>query len=82
MVHYGNDVYFGDTIKMLCLIVDDGSWIVPHGIPTSVRGDVNADGIFSIADLVMMQKWMIHYDGIADAKTGDLNNNDKLDAFD
>ncbi len=82
VVHYGNDVYFGDTIKMLCLIVDDGSWIVPHGIPTSVRGDVNADGIFSIADLVMMQKWMIHYDGIADAKTGDLNNNDKLDAFD
>ena len=82
VVHYGDDVYFGDTIKMLCLIVDDGSWIVPHGIPTSVRGDVNADGIFSIADLVMMQKWMIHYDGITDAKTGDLNNNDKLDAFD
>ena len=26
---YGEDVYFGDTITMLCLIIDDGAWIVP-----------------------------------------------------
>lgn len=30
VINYGNDVYYGDSIKMLCLIVDDGGWIVPE----------------------------------------------------
>lgn len=30
VVNYGDDVYYGDTIKMLCLIADDGKWIVPE----------------------------------------------------
>ena len=27
---YGDDVYYGDSITMLCLIVDDGCWIIPE----------------------------------------------------
>ena len=27
VLEYDDDVYYGDTITMLCLIVDDGSWI-------------------------------------------------------
>lgn len=30
VINYGDDVYYGDSIKMLCLIVDDGGWIVPE----------------------------------------------------
>lgn len=30
VINYGNDVYYGDSIKMICLIVDDGGWIVPE----------------------------------------------------
>lgn len=30
VVNYGDDIYYGDTIKMLCLIADDGKWIVPE----------------------------------------------------
>ena len=27
---HGDDVYYGDSITMLCLIVDDGCWIIPE----------------------------------------------------
>lgn len=29
ILDYGDDVYYGDTIKLLCLIADDNGWIVP-----------------------------------------------------
>lgn len=83
-LNYGEDVYFGDTITMLCLIVDDGGWIVPKADNTSVRGDVNADGKFNISDAVTLQKWLIADPDakIADWKAGDLCKDGKLDVFD
>lgn len=33
VLEYGDDVYYGDTIKMLCLIVDADAWIVPGSTP-------------------------------------------------
>ena len=57
VVEYDDDVYFGDTIKMLCLIIDDGGWIVPES--DSIIGDVNADGEFNIADVLLVQKWLL-----------------------
>lgn len=33
ILEYGNDVYYGDTIKMLCLIADADAWIVPGDSP-------------------------------------------------
>ncbi len=57
VVEYDDDVYFGDTIKMLCLIIDDGGWIVPES--NSIIGDVNADGEFNIADVLLVQKWLL-----------------------
>lgn len=83
-LNYGEDVYFGDTITMLCLIVDDGGWIVPKADNTSVRGDVNADGKFNISDAVTLQKWLLADPDakIADWKAGDLCEDGKLDVFD
>lgn len=57
VVEYDDDVYFGDTIKMLCLIIDDGGWIVPES--DSIIGDVNADGEFNSADVLLVQKWLL-----------------------
>lgn len=84
VVNYGDDVYFGDTIKMLCLIVDDGGWIVPLKKAESVPGDVNADGSFTVADVVLLQKWLLCVPDtvLADWEAGDLCKDNRLDVFD
>lgn len=45
-------------------------------------GDVNADGSFTAADVVMLQKWLLCAGGITDMHAGDLCKDGRLDAFD
>ncbi len=50
----------------------------------AVKGDVNADGVFNAADLLLMQKWML---GISDAEladrdAGDLKKDNTLNIYD
>ncbi len=49
-----------------------------------VKGDVNNDGVFNVADLIMMQKWLLAVPDttLANWKAGDLYENDRLDVFD
>lgn len=49
---------------------------------TYIRGDVNANGTFSIADIVMMQKWLVGAGTITDKTAGDMDGNNKLNIFD
>ncbi len=60
------------------------SIMMAQNAPESVRGDVNADGDFTAADLVALQKWLISAPNVnlADWKAGDFCENDRLDAFD
>ena len=67
---------------MLCLIVDDGGWIVPAEKSVSVRGDVNDDGVFSIADLVMAQRYILGNGDLTNWKNGDLCEDNVFDSFD
>ena len=55
----------------------------PKGI-TYIRGDINADGVFNVADAVILQKWLLAVPDthIANWKAGDLCEDDKLDVFD
>jgi len=83
VINYGDDVYYGDTIKMLCLIVDDGGWIVPKSETETICGDVNADGKFSVADVMAMQEWLLNDSTkLADWQAGDLCKDDVLNSFD
>lgn len=84
ILNYGEDAYFGDTITMLCLIADDGGWIVPKYENSVIIGDVNADGIFSSADVIMLQKWLIAAPGatLTDWKAGNLCKDDIINVFD
>ncbi|MBQ8297810.1 MAG: hypothetical protein IJX77_08520 [Ruminococcus sp.] len=82
ILDYGEDVYFGDTIAMLCLIVDDGGWIVPGANETSLPGDVNADGQVNSADAVMLQNYILNAGTVTDWKAGDLAEDDAIDVFD
>ena len=49
-----------------------------------ILGDVNADGEFTVSDIVLMQKWIL---GIPDANlenqdSADMDKNGKLNVFD
>lgn len=50
----------------------------------SIKGDVNADGGFNVADLVLLQKWLLAVPDtvLDDWSAGDLCEDNRLDAFD
>ena len=49
-----------------------------------IKGDVNADGSFNIADVVSMQNWLLGRKNMKsfDRKAADMLSDDILDAFD
>ena len=49
-----------------------------------IRGDVNADREFNVADVVAMQNWLLARSdhGVEDIKAGDLIDDGKVDSFD
>lgn len=49
-----------------------------------VKGDVNADGSFTVADVVLFQQWLLTVPDavLADWKAADLCEDDRLDVFD
>ena len=51
---------------------------------SSVRGDINADGRPDVADLVLLNKWLLAAPNtqLPDWKAGDLCGDDRLDVFD
>lgn len=48
----------------------------------TIMGDVNADGQFSIADLVLMQRFLLGRDDLKNWKAGDFTGNGKVEVFD
>ncbi len=50
----------------------------------ALSGDVNGDGLFDIADLVLIQKWLLGDADVklSDWKAADFCGDDRLDAFD
>ena len=59
----------------------DGSIPTPS---TSVKGDVNGDGVFNISDAVLLQKWLLAVPDthLADWRAADLCSDNRLDVFD
>ena len=49
-----------------------------------VKGDVNADGVFSISDIVLFQKWLLGKPGmkLANWQAADFTGDGKLNVFD
>lgn len=46
------------------------------------NGDVNADGMLAVSDIVMMQKWLLCNGVLSDWRAGDMNCDERLDAAD
>lgn len=62
-----------------------GETVVIKALQTgAVRGDVNADGSFDIADAVLLQKWLLTMPdaGLANWKAADFTDDNALDASD
>lgn len=56
-----------------------------NGIPLAsdiIRGDVNADGEFSVADAVMLQKWLVCTGELTSMAAGDMNSDGRLNILD
>ena len=52
---------------------------VNNGVPA---GDVNLDGKFNIADVVMLQRWLVKNGGLTYWKAGDMDGNGRINAID
>lgn len=50
--------------------------------PEKIAGDVNGDGKFSVADAVMLQKWLMNAGEITDKSAGDVCEDYKINIFD
>ncbi len=71
-------------ITLYELVEISGRLTPPVSIRSCIRGDVNGDGIFSISDAVILQKWLL---SVPDAQipiwqTADFISDCKLDVFD
>lgn len=69
-----NDKKYGPNIDRIAVALPE----------KTVLGDVNADGVFSVADVVLLQKRLLNVPGVklADQKAGDLCENGRLDVAD
>lgn len=81
------------TISVACIPLKQGetkpSWTpsvkaVSEWSPQTIEGDVNNDGVFNIADAVLLQKWLLAVPDthLADWKAADLYDDSILDVFD
>ncbi|MBQ8513899.1 MAG: dockerin type I repeat-containing protein [Ruminococcus sp.] len=55
-----------------------------EALPEKIKGDINADGVFSVADVVTLQKWLLCIPDamLADWQSGDLCEDERIDVFD
>lgn len=63
---------------------DNGSTDIYIKLKKTLSGDVNADGKFSVADVVLLQKWLLSAPNtnLTNWKAADLNGDGALDVFD
>lgn len=48
----------------------------------TVKGDANGDGAFSVADVTMLQKWLLNTGTLTDSNAADVCPDGRIDAFD
>ncbi len=82
---YLNKVYNSDYLLTLDELPDVYHYQSDQPeVPETVRGDLNGDGQFSVADVVLLEKWLLGVPDttLADWSAGDLREDGKLDVYD
>lgn len=84
ITYYGSE----DDWKKVTILDDNqvfnNAKMIYAGAKESVKGDINADGAFNVADAVTLQKWLLNDSSanVKDWKAGDLCADGKLNVFD
>lgn len=82
--YYADDTCFKGSIDNIriykCALTD--AEITGGEAAAQVRGDVNADGVLSSGDLVLMQKYILGRDSLKAPENGELNGDGEIDIFD
>lgn len=68
---------FGGTISMT-----EAKILIKKNSSASLKGDVNQDGLFSLADVIMLQKWLLCSGKLTDWKAGDFTEDQLINIFD
>lgn len=87
------DIYYSGTEEQWSAIsIENGNESLENavihyqvsGIQELVTGDVNADGEFTVADVMLLQKWLLDVSDtyLSNWKVGDLCEDNRLDVFD
>lgn len=91
------DIYFAGTEQEWNALTKDWDFEKYHTDPSvmdnvtvhfnatvgsDVAGDVNADGVFNVADVVMVQKWLIGMGRLVNPEAGDLCKDNMINVFD
>ncbi len=73
-----------NTETLKCLKENNIEYTLLKNEISSPNGDINKDGSFSIADVVLFQKWLLNFSeaNLSDWKAADYNNDNKLDVLD
>jgi len=76
------DLYF--VFSNEGIVFDSWAFLPISDTDDRIRGDVNADGEFSVADAVTLQKWLLTVPNthLADWQAADLCADNRLDVFD
>ncbi len=87
LVSAGKECVFnavGGTYEFKYEISTNRLSIYPANKADACLGDCNSDGSFTIADVILLQKWLLTVPNtrLADWKAADLCEDDRLDAFD
>ena len=81
------------TISIACIPLKNGetqpSWTpsvnaISQWTPQTIEGDVNADDQFNVADVVLLQKWLLGVPNtkLSNWRAGNFCNDNRLDVFD
>jgi endoglucanase len=74
-------IYWNSSLTYLLTLTGDSD-LTADNTESSVRGDVNDSGTFTLADVVMMQKYLLNLETLTNWKNGDLTGDGSIDAFD
>lgn len=86
---YEEDAYFSGAVDHLAvfrqaLTAAEIAALAAPGQTSELKGDVNADDVCDVLDLILLQKWLLAVPGIrlADSNAADLDQDDDVDVFD
>lgn len=84
LADYGTDVYFGDTICMLCMISVTGNWLVPETTTDSTKGDLDRDGTATVSDLVLLNRYLLRLESLTaeQGNRADWNDDQQITVVD